>query len=164
MFFFFIATPSNSLLISYTTVCLDVCQSLSLFFLFLTSVHCGMLSVFLQINKSGPMWSVCFQHLLYHLDAQHCTAANPPSPLIHLTTPLHLQSFYLQPRINTTVSADKQHNPTWFAEVFKKCKVKDKRLEFFFMRHTERVFRCQLQPDQTETTKEMLKHRQVPLM
>lgn len=46
IWFFFIANPSNSLIISYPPVCLDVCQSLSLFLFFLTSVHCGMFSGF----------------------------------------------------------------------------------------------------------------------
>lgn len=107
----------QSLKLSYNLLptCMFRCLSVSLFVSLLLNL-CALRHVlwFLQINKSGSMWSVYFQHLLYHLDAQHCTAANPPSPLIHLMTPLHLQSFYLQPRINTTVSADKQHNPTWW--------------------------------------------------
>lgn len=57
-----------------------------LFFFFLTpdcsTKHCFYRSISLSL------WSVCFEHLLYHLDAQSCTAANLPSILIHLTTPL----------------------------------------------------------------------------
>ena len=112
---FFFYCHSLKLSGNHLPTCMFRCLSVSLFVSLLLN-FCALRHAlcFSQINKSGPMWSVCFQHLLYHLDAQHCTAANPRSTLIHPMTPLHLQSLYLQPRKNTTVSADKQHNPTWW--------------------------------------------------
>lgn len=70
--------------------------------------HCFVLFfVFFLLNKSEPVWSVVFKHWLYDLDAQHCTAADLPPPLVSPTTPPHLPHLYFRPKINSSVDSEK---------------------------------------------------------